>query len=87
MPNKISGITSISYNSSRVEPIRRHTKDEIDAIFDSVEEQEKERAELREYLAKYPNPNHLSFTELLAQKNTVPQDNDDEGFVLDIKNQ
>ena len=45
MQSKISGISNISYNSSRVDPVRRHTKAEIDAIFDAVEEQEKDRAE------------------------------------------
>ena len=87
MPDKISRISNISYNATRVEPVRRHTKAEVDAIFDAVEQQEKDRAEIREYLARFPNPNHLSFTELLAQNKASAQDNDDEGFVLDIKNQ
>ena len=84
MPGKISGISNISYNSSRVEPVRRHTKTEVDAIFDAVEEQEKDRAEIREYLAKFPNPNHLSFSELLAQNKAGARGDDDEGYVLDI---
>ncbi|MBO4641174.1 MAG: hypothetical protein J5710_15625 [Treponema sp.] len=84
MPSKISGITSIGYDSSRVQPVRRHTKAEVDAIFDAVEEQEKDRAEIREYLAKFPNPNHLSFSELLAQNKAGAQGDDDEGYVLDI---
>lgn len=87
MPGKISRISNISYNATRVEPVRRHTQTEIDAIFDAVEEQEKDRAEIREYLARFPNPNNLSFSELLAQNKAGAQDNDDEGFVLDIKNQ
>ena len=84
MQSKISGITSIGYDSSRVQPVRRHTKAEVDAIFDAVEEQEKDRAEIREYLAKFPNPNHLSFSELLAQNKAGAQSEDDEGYVLDI---
>ena len=84
MPSKISGITSIGYDSSRVQPVRRHTKAEVDAVFDAVEEQEKDRAEIREYLAKFPNPNHLSFSELLAQNKAGAQVEDDEGYVLDI---
>ena len=84
MQSKISGITSIGYDSSRVQPVRRHTKAEVDAIFDAVEEQEKDRAEIREYLAKFPNPNHLSFSELLAQNKAGAQGDDDEGYVLDI---
>ena len=84
MPSKISGITSIGYDSSRVQPVRRHTKAEVDAIFDAVEEQEKDRTEIREYLAKFPNPNHLSFSELLAQNKAGAQSEDDEGYVLDI---
>ena len=84
MQSKISGITSIGYDSSRVQPVRRHTKAEVDAIFDAVEEQEKDRAEIREYLAKFPNPNNLSFSELLAQNKAGAQGDDDEGYVLDI---
>ena len=84
MQSKISGITSIGYDSSRVQPVRRHTKAEVDAIFDAVEEQEKDRAEIREYLAKFLNPNHLSFSELLAQNKAGAQVEDDEGYVLDI---
>ena len=87
MPGKISRISNISYNATRVEPVRRHTQAEIDAIFDAVEQQEKDRGEIREYLARFPNPNNLSFSELLAQNKAGAQDNDDEGFVLDIKNQ
>ena len=84
METKITGIQNISYDSSRVQPVRRHTKSEVDAIFDAVEEQEKDRAEIREYLAKFPNPNHLSFSELLAQNKAGAQVEDDEGYVLDI---
>ena len=84
MASKISGITSIGYDSSRVQPVHRHTKAEVDAIFDAVEEQEKDRAEIREYLAKFPNPNHLSFSELLVQNKAGAQGDDDEGYVLDI---
>ena len=84
MTGKISGITSIGYDSSRVQPVRRHTKAEVEAIFDAVEEQEKDRAEIREYLAKFPNPNHLSFSELLVQNKAGAQGDDDEGYVLDI---
>ena len=61
-----------------------YTKAEVDAIFDAVEEQEKDHAEIREYLAKFPNPNHLSFSELLAQNKAGAQSEDDEGYVLDI---
>lgn len=87
MPGKISRISNISYNATRVEPVRRHTQAEIDAIYESVEQQEKDRAEIREYLARFTNPNNLSFSELLAQNKAGAQDNDDEDFVLDIKNQ
>lgn len=84
--SKISGITSIGYDSSRIEPVRRHTPEEVEAIYKNVEGQEKDRAEIRAYLAKFPNPNHLSFSELLAQNKAGPQSNDDEGYVLDIGN-
>lgn len=86
MPDKISRISNISYNATRVEPVRRHTKAEIEAIFDSVEQQEKDRAEIREYLANFPNPNKLSFSELLSKNKSGTLDNE-EGYVLDIKNQ
>ena len=86
MPDKISRISNISYNATRVEPVRRHTKAEIEAIFDSVEQQEKDRAEIREYLANFPNTNKLSFSELLAKNKSGTLDNE-EGYVLDIKNQ
>ena len=76
MPGKISGISDISFNSSRVDPVRRHTKAEIDAIFDAVEEEEKDRAEIREYLARFPNPKKLSFSELLAEGRNGTQNND-----------
>ena len=84
MQTKITGISGVGYNSTKVQPFRRHTKAEVDAIFDAVEEQEKDRAEIREYLAKFPNPNHLSFSELLAQNKAGAQVEDDEGYVLDI---
>ena len=84
METKITGISGVGYNSTKVQPVRRHTKAEVDAIFDAVEEQEKDRAEIREYLAKFPNPNHLSFSELLAQNKAGAQVDDDEGYVLDI---
>ena len=84
METKITGISGVSYNSTKVQPVRRHTKAEVDAIFDAVEEQEKDHAEIREYLAKFPNPNHLSFSELLAQNKAGAQSEDDEGYVLDI---
>ena len=84
MQNKIIGISGVGYNSTKVQPVRYHTKAEVEAIFDAVEEQEKDRAEIREYLAKFPNPNHLSFSELLAQNKAGAQVEDDEGYVLDI---
>ena len=84
MADRISGISGIGYNGTRVQPVTRHSPEAKDAILKQVEEQEKERAEIREYLAKYPNPDHLSFEELIEQGMGAKKSNDEEGYVLDI---
>ena len=85
MADRISGISGIGYNGTRIQPLTRHSAEGTENIFKQVEEQEKERAEIRAYIAQYPNPNHLSFEELLDEGRGVAKD-DDEGYVLDIGN-
>ena len=93
MADRIEGIGGISYNSTRVQPVRGYTKEERSAIIEAVEKESEKRmeelAEKRAYLAKYPVPKGASFTEVLNQKLGIapltPATDDDEGYVLDIK--
>ena len=52
-------VESITYNSGRVERIERFSRRHPLT--------EEERAEISAYLAKFKNPDHLSFAELLEQ--------------------
>ena len=54
----IGRVERITYNSGRVERIKRVSRHPLT---------EEEKAEISAYLAKFPNPNHLSFAELLEQ--------------------
>ena len=54
----IGRVERITYNSGRVERIKRVSRHPLT---------EEEWAEISAYLAKFPNPNHLSFAELLEQ--------------------
>lgn len=64
----IGRVERITYNSGRVERIKRVSRHPLT---------EEEWAEISAYLAKFPNPNHLSFAELLeeAYKNKEMNDN------------
>ena len=64
---EIRRIERISYNSGRVERITRYTPEERAAKIKEIEQAAADRAEIRALLAKYPNPDHLSFAELLEQ--------------------
>ena len=55
---RIGRVESITYNSERVERIKRVSRHPLT---------EAERAEISAYLAKFKNPDHLSFAELLEQ--------------------
>jgi len=93
MAEKISAVSNISYDTTRVAPVRGYTKEERSAIIEAVEKESEKRmeelAEKRAYLAKYPVPKGASFTEVLNQKLGIapltPATDDDEGYVLDIK--
>ena len=93
--SQIQGIQSISsIQSAKVEPVRRYTPSERKQKMEMMEAEIKEHAEMlalrREIKEKYPNPDKLSFSELLQQeKNGVQpsskQPEDDDGYILDIK--
>lgn len=91
---EIHRIVRIASDSSSIDPVRRYTDSERKAKMEMMEDEIKEHAEMlaihREIKEKYPNPENLSFTELLEQgKNQAVESKadtkDDEGFILDIK--
>jgi hypothetical protein len=85
--DEIHRIERISYNSGRVERITRYTPEKRAAKIKEIALAEADRAEIREYLAKFPNPEHLSFAELLEQALSNQKTNDDElAYILDIGN-
>ncbi len=85
---EIRRIERISYNSGRVERVTRYTSEERAAKIKEIEQAAADRAEIRALLAKYPNPDHLSFAELLEQALNNQKLNDDElSYILDIGNQ
>ena len=93
MADRIESIQRIKYDSTVVTPVRRYTKSEKQAKMEMLEKQISNHEEMtaihREIKQKYPNPQKLSFKELLQQEmsgegNTVNQE-DDEGFILDLK--
>ena len=87
MADRIEGIGRIAYDSGRVEPVRCYTPEERAAKIREIEEAAADRAELRVLLAKYPNPDHLSFAELLEQAVNGGQIKDDDmNYILDIGN-
>ena len=83
----IERIERITYNAGRVERITGYTPEERAAKIREIEQAAADRAEIREYLAKFPNPNHLSFAELLEQALSNHKTNDEElDYILDIGN-
>lgn len=90
----VNKIIRIASDSSSIDPVRRYTDSERKAKMEMMEEEIKEHAEMlairREIKEKYPNPEKLSFAELLEQEKNGTVENksntqDDEGFILDIK--
>lgn len=88
MADKIGKIRKVAYSSSRVEPIRNYSPQERAEKLREIDRAAADRAEIREILARYPNPDHLSFPELLemAIKGKKVTD-DDLDYILDIGNE
>jgi len=91
---EIQRIVRITSDSSSIDLVRRYTDSERKAKMEMMEEEIKEHAEMlairSEIKEKYPNPEKLSFAELLEQgKNKAVESKanteDDDGFILDIK--
>lgn len=83
MSDRIEGIQRIA----RVEPVRGYTLAERVAKLRQIEREAADRAEIREYLAKYPNPDHLSFADLLEQAIKGQKITEEElDYILDIGN-
>ena len=86
--NRIGRFSSVS----RTAPVRRYTPAERAAKVREIEQAAAEREEIAAYLAKFPNPNHLTFAELLEGKDeeqTVEPEpkNDELDFVVELKGQ
>ena len=91
---KVEKIYRITGDSSSINPVRRYTDSERKAKMEKMEEEIKEHKEMldirREIREKYPNPEKLSFSELLKQEmtgeiNKPARDEDGDGFIVDIK--
>ena len=96
MADRIESIQRIKYDSTVVTPVRRYTKSEKQAKMEMIEKQISNHEEMtaihREIKEKYPNPQKLSFKELLQQEmkggpdsDSIANQEDDEGFILDLK--
>ena len=81
---EIRRIERVSYNEGRVERVTRYTPEERAAKIREIEQAAADRAEIRAYLAKFPNPEHLSFAELLEQALSNQKTNDELAYILDI---
>lgn len=82
---EIRRIERVSYNAGRVERVTRYTPEERAAKIREIEQAAADRAEIRAYLAKFPNPEHLNFAELLEQALSNQKTTDDElAYILDI---
>ena len=64
MSDRIDGIEKVG----RITAVSGYTKEDCTRKIEDFKERLKVHAEIREYLAKYPNPDNLSFTELLEQE-------------------
>lgn len=93
MADKIQSITFIdSPFGSRISGVRGYTNEERKNRIKEMEKsilEHKEMLDIRkEVETLYPNPDHLSFKECLAEEMnpSAKTDDDDQGFILDIKN-
>ncbi|MBR4179338.1 MAG: hypothetical protein IKR45_01425 [Treponema sp.] len=92
MADKIERISNISYDTTKVPRVRGYTKKERQKKMETIEKESQKHlealTETRDYLAKYPTPKGVPFTDLLDQamgiSNKIPPADDDEGYVLDI---
>ena len=95
MADKIERISNISYDTSRVSPVRGYTDKERAAKMEAVEKESEKRlealAEKRAVLAKYPTPKGVPFTDLLDEamgnSKKIPSADDDEGYELSLSGQ
>ena len=96
MADRIESIQRIKYDSTVVTPVRRYTKSEKQAKMEMIEKQISNHEEMtaihREIKQKYPNPQKLSFKELLQQEmkggpdsDSIANQEDEDGFILDLK--
>lgn len=70
-----------------VEKIRSYTPAERIAKIKEIEKLLADKAEIQAYLAKFPNPEHLSFSELLERAtNENKMRNEELDYILDIGN-
>ena len=85
--SEIKRIGRLTHDFCMVERVTRYTPEERAAKIEEIEQAAADRAEIRALLAKYPNPDHLSFAELLEQALNNQKLNDDEfAYILDIGN-
>lgn len=85
--SEIKRIGRLTHDFCMVERVTRYTPEERAAKIKEIEQAAADRAEIRALLAKYPNPDHLSFAELLEQALNNQKLNDDEfAYILDIGN-
>lgn len=85
--SEIKRIGRLTHDFCMVERVTRYTPEERVAKIKEIEQAAADRAEIRALLAKYPNPDHLSFAELLEQALNNQKLNDDEfAYILDIGN-
>ena len=87
MADRISRIQSVGYVSTRVEPVRGYTAKERAAKRKEIDEAMEERVEINKYLAKFPNPEHKSFQQLLDELMNPEKSemSDDDGVIVDIR--
>ncbi len=85
---EIHRIERVSYTTGRVERVTNYSPEVRVAKLKEIEQAAADRAEIRDYLAKFPNPNNLSFAELLEQALRNQETDDEEiAYILDIGNE